>query len=1099
MSTVNGATAVEITISVVDTNSGDVISKVKKNISDIGTAGKAAGQGAAAGMDQISKHSLTALDNVRLLRDDLGIRIPRSMEKAIASSKTLMAGIGALGQGLLAVGAIDIGIRIAEGLKKGYDEYLSLTAAAKAYAAEVDKARHQDFIDSHSIETTIARIDEATEAIRKYTNEAEKASSHQLRDWAAVLGGAQLALLNPASLSATYKGVKNLMAGKDSADKAIDAQKQLDGLQDREREQTHERNLEQIEVNHALDGELRGRQKINAELAQHTAINAENRRYETEREGALGNATSGQSGASEEALKDQKAQREAQVQTFNLNREQMQELQRMRAEAAEAGLKGEALYAQQERDAIAALKGTDKDTIDYRNSIHAKFHAEEMARLRDEATETARIQREAATAGLTGIAKTQAEGAARVGDIAGDANLSPAARAARIAAAQQTTNAQILEEQRQFSEEVDAISDASAQHQVSGFARIRADASRQLDQLERKFETTYGQIDVFAPGGAEKYAAGYADLQRGRAGIGADGDQQTAELARRNAEETEQIEAQARAKLLSGEKQQTAAIETEYEERVRKYKEQLDQQEISQDDFNRRVVAAGEEMQAQMVEQARQAREKIAGELSAIIGAHPLEGLQKLGEKFASQAGAALIQRAAAHFGGLPNPESAIDKIAGIPGVRGGSASTAASRAGGMMTIAHAEIQIGSASIAGGGGGYAGTAGAHAVGFGGAGSTTSGGWGGGLFSGSTAGGGGGFGGGGFGGGDFGGGPAASVLSGTPGALSFGAPGGGFSSAIGGIKQGVGAAQDLTSLFSSGAGGGSSAAAVLAKAKLPSGLETGAATGTDGGGSIGGGSSAFGQSMLGGGMTASNTLGAAGAGLGLFSAFKTGGFGGALSGAMSGGQLGMEVGGPIGAAIGAVGGAVLGFFGGGEQARVWWLKQGRPRLANDVDSFEHGGMDYLSAYMDMEQLKTEAHQTLSKMGFVGSRYYHDTVTGEIGQEEAKLSREQKAGRSAATFSSAEYDVGTDSVPRDGMAVIHEGERIMPSDQNERITRAIEAQSTMPVMSGAAASEVNLHFHSPDAKGARDLLMQHSDAVRAALTKSYGDYGGQADWS
>jgi hypothetical protein len=177
--------------------------------------------------------------------------------------------------------------------------------------------------------------------------------------------------------------------------------------------------------------------------------------------------------------------------------------------------------------------------------------------------------------------------------------------------------------------------------------------------------------------------------------------------------------------------------------------------------------------------------------------------------------------------------------------------------------------------------------------------------------------------------------------------------------------------------------------------------------------------------------------------------------------------------------------------------VWWLKQGRPRLSNDMDSFQQGSMDYLSAYMDMESLKYSASETLKKMGFVGERYYHDTVTGEITSAEGKLSREQKAGRSASTFSAAQYDVGTDAVPRDGMAMIHENERIIPSDQNERITRAIEGGSKMAP--AAQASDVNLHFHSFDAAGARDLLMQHSATVREALNASNGGYGGESDVS
>ena len=164
---------VEIVVNVTDANSGAAIGGVERNLTQLGTAGQAAGKKVGAGLGEISGHALTSLDNVRLLRDDLGIRIPRSMERAIAQSHMLSTAIGSIGSGLLAVGAIDIGIRIAEGLEPSYDNYLSMTAAAKTYADEMEKARKQDFGDTHSIETTTARIKEATDAIIKYTQVSE--------------------------------------------------------------------------------------------------------------------------------------------------------------------------------------------------------------------------------------------------------------------------------------------------------------------------------------------------------------------------------------------------------------------------------------------------------------------------------------------------------------------------------------------------------------------------------------------------------------------------------------------------------------------------------------------------------------------------------------------------------------------------------------------------------------------------------------------------------------------------------------------------------------------------------------------------------------
>src|ERR1700719_3124104 len=131
---------VEIRINVTDENSAQTVGQVEKNVESLGSAGAGTGDKVAGGMDKIHGHSLTALDNVRLLRDDIGIRIPRSMEKAIASSQAMMSVISGIGTGLLAIGAIDIGIRIAEGLAKVYENYLSVDAAVDKYNEAVQKA-----------------------------------------------------------------------------------------------------------------------------------------------------------------------------------------------------------------------------------------------------------------------------------------------------------------------------------------------------------------------------------------------------------------------------------------------------------------------------------------------------------------------------------------------------------------------------------------------------------------------------------------------------------------------------------------------------------------------------------------------------------------------------------------------------------------------------------------------------------------------------------------------------------------------------------------------------------------------------------------------
>ena len=56
------------------------------------------------------------------------------------------------------------------------------------------------------------------------------------------------------------------------------------------------------------------------------------------------------------------------------------------------------------------------------------------------------------------------------------------------------------------------------------------------------------------------------------------------------------------------------------------------------------------------------------------------------------------------------------------------------------------------------------------------------------------------------------------------------------------------------------------------------------------------------------------------------------------------------------------------------------------------------------------------------------------------------------------------------------MIHENERIVPSDQNERITRALENGSTMPVQQSDSGWTGDLHVHAIDARGVAVLLRQ-----------------------
>jgi hypothetical protein len=231
-------------------------------------------------------------------------------------------------------------------------------------------------------------------------------------------------------------------------------------------------------------------------------------------------------------------------------------------------------------------------------------------------------------------------------------------------------------------------------------------------------------------------------------------------------------------------------------------------------------------------------------------------------------------------------------------------------------------------------------------------------------------------------------------------------------------------------------------------------------------------------------------------LGLYSAYEgNGGVGGALKGAMSGAEMGAALAGPLGMVVGGIGGAVLGAFGfgGREKARVYDLKTVRPRLANDRDSYQQGSMDYLSAYSDAESLQTEALKTTNAWGPEAHSYYNDSIVPEIKEAEGKLTAEQRAGRSQYTTSAASYDVGSDYIPQTGWNLNHEGERIIPSDQNERITQALEGGGKMPVQA-APMGDVHLHVHAIDAKGVAGFLGKYKHDIRGAVNDSSAENSG-----
>jgi hypothetical protein len=1150
------------------------LQRLNGHLDQLAMKGKKAGQDAKDGLDKTGIAALGATERMRLLEESMGVRVPRAMLRLIATSKIAQSGLTAVGTAVVAFGGIQLGVMVFEqmiaGAKKLWNEQLSLTKAAEDYAAEVEKTRDQDFGNSRSIETTRMRIEEATEAVKNFKKESDEATKRPqmfAHGWAAPLN----LIPGAGGLAAMYQ---QRSRAHDLQGQAYDSQRQVDKLsQDADSTQYHEGRVSSIELEHASDARLQGQQKYNAELRKTIELDAETRRFETEQDKIRGNTAAPDAGAKKEADANEIARRQnaAEMQAENdaKAKENAEELRRVHEEAIESGLRGSALYHAQEAKAIDDLKQKGIASAQAVADVHAKFHNEEMKQLQDQQRETAKIVDEAKLSSLTGIAHVQAQGQSRINEVSADPTLDPAEKAKRIAAIQEQTDADVAQKQIEWSQRVDAVVQASQEKQVSGFARIRKEAEKARADLQRQFDDSHNLMNLNTPAGQKTLDADTVQLGHGFDAIDKSSGQQQAELAQKNAQDTEEIEAEAQRRGLSAMKQQTAAIQAEYNDRVRKYQEQLKQDEISEDDFNRRVLAAARERDAEEAEAAKAAREKMAGEFDHFFSSldHPMKALQEIGDKVAGEAAATMVQKAQAHFSkGAPQPaqdDSMLGNILGSFGFGGrhghkdghtpataAAAPDGAHRAGSsVFTVSQAMIRVGQASIAFGGGtqsgsgsGYAGgttllgspvLSGSHAGSGSGSGSASTPLWkqvedgatrqipssapgasGSGreaagstpmLSSSATAG---------IGGGIVGGAGDSS----TPLATGFTAGsgvapprGGGMTAAVNDMALGYSAFKQGKSTFGGGSGGSGSGAGDTAEVQHPSisghfddsgnFVSDGSGSGTNNG-------------MLDGGGVKSNLGGAVSGAEGMYAAYEgDGGVGGALKGGMAGMQLGAALGGPLGAAIGAAAGAVVGAigFGGREKARVYDLKQIRPRINNDMDSFQQGGMDYLSAYSDMESAQNESHAAMMKMGPAAISYWGDTVRPEIATIEAKLNRESKAGRSAVSMSAAQYAVGTDYVPETAMALVHKGEIITPADESEKVRSRRRAMNSNDVADnyrtamasksaqrgGSGDRNVNINVHAHDAKGTAQFFNDNMHHIRRVLNSSYGSYGGLAD--
>jgi len=1085
MAAPNGSSDVQITIRVVDQNSGQVINQVVKNLESLGNAGATGGNKLADGLKEAGTAGTTAGQTIT---EGLGAAGAATAETT-AEVRSLSLVIGELAGTAIGMGAALVAAFAVSQVVKLIDDVKNLDAASQAYEKTLQRIREQDYTQPRDTETARLRFQQSASAAQQRSAQIRDIQERDAWDW------------NPVH------NFKNVFQEKTLNDEQAKFDQQRDKLGTSNIDETHKQRLEQIELNHAMDSTFAGQQKINAALQRQREINAENRRYTVETERYPGNIVAPNAGASEQQRRDQIAQQEAAAQTIQLNRDSNLAIMQSNDARVQASLTGEALYYQKMQDDIREM------TVQLTNAGRA---AEIPARVReintrfieDSSERWVKVQNDAALAiqhssatGLTGQARLDAQHGYQINQINSNRQLAenPDLASQERKASNDAYLQQSEQLQQQFNDRIAQMDSGRTNRYMSENDKIAAATQRTVDTITKAWDQAYGQLDPLDQRRVQSYTALQGEIVR----IQQDADRQRRESSQRLEDETERMEREANRTGLPREQEQTQAIVDEYQERYQRLEELRAKDSDNADKYRRQEAAAQQIMNGKLVDQQRALADRLTSTFQGFFD-NPLRALQREGER--------IIARTAANFFARAVGPGATGSSSGIGGglFRGtfssglrlgnlfggsGTAHPSAAASAGIIAQSNTTLQAATATIH--------VDSAIITGIGGTGAS----------------------------------PMAS--SGT-----LAIPG--LSQSVSQLTNSLGSSAGSVGSSTTGSVGtnGASSPSSTIQAYQQSQAAPGSSVVTDAlqqvpkmtqsvsdlGKSLGVGSSTLskvpGVKAVGGALnskTGQQLLGVAGDSLGVFSAVMgKGGVGGAFQGALSGAKLGAQIGGPIGAAIGAIGGGIVGLFGFGARAKAaqYDKTQVRPQMQNELQSYEAGATDYQTAYNDLDSLSREAKIQTRQFGSGGEGYWNDTIAPEIKQAQDRLTREEKAGRSQFGFSAAQFHSGgvisdfgsLATSPTEGYVhakmgevVLNEQAAMSHSDvammMNAGATRSDVASylggGTTTKQALSSPADVNLHFHSMDAKGARQLLMDNKHVLRAAVNASYDENSGGFD--
>lgn len=539
------AQAVQIQITVDGSQAQQALGQIDNALSSVGIKGQSSFKQAGDAAKTAGGHFTTSLDAVRLLSQEFGFRLPRAIESMLARVPQVTSALSGMLGVMASIAAAEVFVRVAQGVYKAYNEYISLNAQADKFYETLKKTQEQDVVNTRSIETTQMRSGMAQRGARVSQGAAQVFHGSALGDF--VQGNIAGALADLA--------ISHSLAGD-----AVKSESDLIKLGKVDLDQTHQRALAQIELNHAMDSALGPRARAAAEARKKIQIDAENREFDRRQEQYYGNPSAANAGASDQQIKDAQARAAQTAQDIMLDRKERDERIAAHNEAVNAGLEGEAKYLAQRDEAIATIVRKYKDgeiTMQTARSVTAslerKYDNERTLRLERLIDESNQIAAQAANAGLHGAGLIQSQLQEQLAGIdkrqrvfsGGDA-LSPAAQAAfdkERTAAHTVATQKLTELEDNFADHVRSLTDGRVSASLNAYQKIDSEAQKQVSDLQKLYDDDFKNAQL---SDAQKLQA-ERNLQAGISAIDSAANAQKQQLDARNREEDMRFDQEAAA------------------------------------------------------------------------------------------------------------------------------------------------------------------------------------------------------------------------------------------------------------------------------------------------------------------------------------------------------------------------------------------------------------------------------------------------------------------------------------------------------------------------------------------------------------------------